>query len=184
MLALSGCCANDVCACGDAFADALYFRFQTAGPNRFWYRDIDTLYISRTTHPSTTGTNPITTPVTDSVMRVQPLTITASGDTSMAGPQSDIIINNATPFASAGGNIKLSAYDYHISTRRITKAGVVRYSFLINNIKLTGRYNATGCCTCYENTSKQFDLTDLKHVVTTQVVTDQNGVKVTTLLTK
>ena len=198
LLALAGCCANDICACQDASADALYFQFQVGGPKGFWYKDIDTVYITRTGHPatgttgstgttSTTGTtgSTTTTPGSTSVLRVLPLIISASGDTSISPSLNTVIINNASPFPSAGSNIKLDAYDYRISTRRVTNGKVIKYSFVVDSIKLAGRYNATGCCTCYENTGKQFDLVDTTHVAKRQVVTTAPGaLPITTPLTR
>jgi len=75
----------------------------------------------------------------------------------------------------AGGNTKLSAYDYEINAYRVTAKGGIRttqrLSYKITNIKLDGRYNANGCCTCYLNTQKQFDISSRFLEATTNLQT-------------
>jgi hypothetical protein len=154
VMALSGCCANNSCNCEDELADALFFSFQIGGPNGFAAAEVDTLFIVRITRP--TAAYP--TIVRDSVLRILPLT--ASG-TELK--RDSIVINNASPFSLAGGNTKLSAYDYQINVSQVTASGsgsrtTKRFTYAITNIKLDGRYDANGCCTCYLNTEKQFDI--------------------------
>jgi hypothetical protein len=166
IMALSGCCANNSCNCQDELADALLFSFQVGGTNGFAAAEIDTLIIVRITHP--TAAYP--TIVRDSVLRILPLT--ASG-TDLK--RDSIAINNASPFSLTGGNTKLSAYDYQLNASQVTAANgfrtTRRFSYTITNIKLDGRYNANGCCTCYLNTEKQFDISSRFLVATTDVRT-------------
>lgn len=175
-LALAGCCANDVCMCNDQFADALYFRFDynSLGTNSFTASDIDTVMLYRT---NIINPNPVkvgaTVSTTDSVLITRPI---VSGIIR----QDELVINNAAPFASAGGTIKLTAYTYRIVVRPNRKR---KYTYQVSNIKLTGQYKADGCCTCYENTSKQFDLT-ANGVSTTQVVTESMGQRKVVPLTR
>ncbi|RZL00027.1 MAG: hypothetical protein EOO62_24290 [Hymenobacter sp.] len=120
----------------------------------------------RITHP----TPAYPTIVRDSVLRILPLT--ASG-TDLK--RDSIVINNAAPFSLAGGNTKLSAYDYQINASQVTASGGVRttkrYTYTITNIKLDGRYDANGCCTCYLNTQKQFDISSRFLTATTDLRT-------------
>lgn len=196
LLALAGCCANDICVCNDALADALAFKFELGGSTGFRPSQVDTFWIVRITYPS--AISPVGTAIVrDSVLRVLPLVISASGDTTIATDLNSIVINNAAPFASAGSTTKLSAYDYRINTyQTISRGGsriIRRTSFLINNIKLSGKDDASGCCTCYENTGKQFDLSGQSYVGQTpvdtlptlpKIVTAPVDAPVVTLLTK
>jgi len=153
LLALAGCCANDICVCQDELADALFFTFRIGGTNGFRADQIDTLFIVRIPHPTTL----VPKPTRDSVLRILPL---ASGGSALT-QDSLIAINNAAPFAASGG-LKLDSYDYQITAYQYNKAapnGIrYRYTFKVSNIKLAGDYQANGCCTCYSNTGKQFDL--------------------------
>jgi len=169
LLALAGCCANDICICQDELADALFFTFRIGGANGFQANQVDSLFIVRIPHPTTA----VPKPTRDSVLRILPLA--ANGN--MLTQDSIISINNAAPFAASGG-LKLDAYDYQITAYQYSKTapnGIrYRYTFKVANIKLTGQYNANGCCTCYQNTSKQFDLSSnlIKPTITqTKVVT-------------
>ncbi len=151
-LALAGCCANSVCLCDDKLADALYFSFQIDGPGGFAATDVDTLLVTRITNADPTR-NILASRETK--LLVLPLT------NNMLGLKRDsLLINNASPFASAGGTTKLDAYDYRIVAVRTDQVAgrkvTARYVFKVNNIKLNGRYKADGCCTCYENLAKEF----------------------------
>lgn len=153
LLALTGCCANDVCICQDELADALFFTFRIGGATGFQAAQVDTLFIVRIPHPTSLVPNP----ARDSVLRILPL---ANGGTTLT-QDSIISINNAAPFAATGG-VKLDAYDYQITAYQYNKAAPngtrYRYTFKVSNIRLAGQYVANGCCTCYSNTGKQFDL--------------------------
>jgi hypothetical protein len=197
LLALAGCCANDVCLCDDALADALSFEFKVGGTTGFPPSQIDTFFIVRITTPAANA--PVGTMIVkDSVLRVLPLAISGSDTTIATGPNgtnlNSIVINNAAPFASAGSTTKLDAYTYRINAyQRVTRGGkrtISRVFFLINNIKLAGKDDPSGCCTCYENTLKVFDLSSNIHPLqparTLPIVPDPNNPKalVTTLLTR
>ncbi len=151
-LALAGCCANSVCLCNDKLADALYFSFQIGGSGGFRATDVDTLLVTRITNADPTR-NILANRETK--LLVLPLT----SDT-LGLKRDSLLINNASPFASAGGTTKLDAYDYRIvavRTRQVAGRKITaRYVFKVNNIKLAGRYKADGCCTCYENLGKEF----------------------------
>lgn len=153
-LALAGCCANDTCLCNDLLADALLFSFKIGGTDGFLATDVDTLLVTRITHPDP-QTN--AKPSRETKLLTYPLT----ADT-LALRNNSFIINNAAPFASAGGTTKLKDYDYRIvavRTKQVAGRKVqTRYLFKINNIQLAGDYKANGCCTCYENSSKRFDV--------------------------
>jgi hypothetical protein len=183
-LALAGCCANDTCDCQDYLADALFFRFNYT-PHRlsasgrfasFNAQDIDTIRIyRRSIIPSTLRDTIGYVRQLDSVTVVRQLdTRTSPGDTLIATrvlstsansstttlvDQDLIVINNASPFATRG-SAKLDSYTYRIGVLR-SRTGRRKPSpiYYITNIQLQGRYNADGCCTCYENTAKTYTLT-------------------------
>ncbi|OGX89684.1 hypothetical protein BEN49_08765 [Hymenobacter coccineus] len=176
--ALAGCCANNVCDCDDARADAFYFKFDT-GPGGFVPEtELDTVVLKRYTLqlddkglPARIKTHlPTYTAYADSldnagtfdqvnVVRYIPTTATplrprVSTDT--------VLINNNAPFTQAGPR-KLSTYLYRIEVRRapgqLLHNDPRRYE--LNKITLAGEFYGTGCCTCYRNVSKTGILTNL-----------------------
>ncbi|MFD1874697.1 hypothetical protein [Hymenobacter bucti] len=180
LLALAGCCANDICNCPDTgLADALQFKFnytthrQTSGGRfiSFNASDVDTLRIYRTSF--NTNNNPNFAATTDSVTIGRPLVITAAGDTLISDTlrvtssngeirkmpgQSIVVINNATPFPASGG-AKLNSYTYRISLlRNSARNRKPTYSYYLTNIFLDGKDEANGCCSCYRNLGKAFTL--------------------------
>jgi hypothetical protein len=151
MMALSGCCANDVCICGDNFADALFFRYAhrvkvATGINA---SDVDSVIVTRTALPDPKNPNDIPRP--DSVVIGRRVIVPKAGVTIETVTQDTVIINNASPFASAGSTTKLDAYTYRIT---LYKSAKTLATYRITRVALQGRYNSTGCCTCYENLSK------------------------------
>jgi hypothetical protein len=183
-LALAGCCANDTCLCNDYLADALLFSFQIGGPGGFRATDVDTLLVTRITHPDPkTNAKPS--------RETKLLTYTLTADT-LRLTNNSFVINNAAPFASAGNTTKLDAYDYRIvavRTKQVAGRKVqTRYLFKINNIQLAGDYKADGCCTCYENSGKRFDVniaaSDTATVVPRIVTTPDVDKQITTELKK
>jgi hypothetical protein len=179
LLALAGCCANDICICQDELADALFFTFRVGGANGFRADQVDTLFIVRIPHPTAL----VPKPTRDSILRVLPL---AANGTQLT-EDSTISINNAAPFAASGG-LKLKDYDYQITAYQYSKSAPngnrYRYTFKISNIVIDGQYNAKGCCTCYQNTGKQFDLSsNLYSGTQTKIVTAPITKPITTPLT-
>jgi hypothetical protein len=166
-LALAGCCANDTCICNDLLADALLFSFKIGGPDGFLATDVDTLLVTRITHP-----DPKSNTNTQISRETKLLTYRLTADT-LGLVNNSFIINNAAPFASAGNTTKLNAYDYRIVAVRIKQVAgrkvQKRYLFKINNIQLAGDYKASGCCTCYENSGKSFDVNITASDTTTAV---------------
>jgi hypothetical protein len=155
MMALSGCCANDVCVCNDSLADALFFSYShrvkiATGINA---SDVDSAIVSRTTLPD--PKNPTVSTRTDSLVVGRKVLVPRKGITTDSIVQDIITINNASPFASAGNTIKLDAYTYRITLYKSAKALA---TYRINHIALQGRYNSTGCCTCYQNLNKALTL--------------------------
>jgi hypothetical protein len=180
LLALAGCCANDICLCADTgLADALQFRFnytthrQTSGGKfiSFNASDVDTLRIYRTARNIKNISNFVA--ITDSVTIGRPLIVNPAGDTlisttslvtSSSGVadtlkgQDIVVINNAAPFPASGG-AKLNAYTYRIALiRNRSKNRKPTYSYYLTNVFVNGFYEANGCCTCYRNTGKAFTL--------------------------
>ncbi|MGI4867645.1 MAG: hypothetical protein ACRYFZ_27240 [Janthinobacterium lividum] len=181
MAALSGCCANNVCNCNDALADALSFRvnytrhrqYNGTAAITFSASDVDTLRIYRTTRPPANAKDTLSfVRSTDSVTvaRVARPSSTSPADTVIYTPtttsagttlveQDVVVINNTSPFASTS-TTKLSGYTYRIgvisNASRRRKPLAIYY---ITNVQLQGRFNGNGCCTCYENTGKTYTLT-------------------------
>lgn len=184
-LALAGCCANDTCDCQDNLADALSFRFNytlhrqlnASGKfSSFNAQDIDTIRIYRRSvlpatlrdtigfvrqNDSVTVVRQLDTQTSpgDTLIATRVLSTSANNTTTTLTNQDLIVINNAAPFATRGST-KLDSYTYRIGVLR-SRAGRRKPSpiYYITNIQLQGRYNANGCCTCYENTAKTYTLT-------------------------
>jgi hypothetical protein len=155
MIALSGCCANDVCVCNDGLADALFFRYGHrvkigTGINA---SDVDSAIVTRTARPD--PKSPANTPRTDSLVVGRKVLVPRKGVITDSMVRDIIIINNASPFASAGDTTKLDAYTYRITLYKSTKPLA---TYHITGVKLQGRYNTNGCCTCYQNLSKVLTL--------------------------
>lgn len=167
-LALAGCCANDTCLCQDELADALFFSFQIGGTGGFLATDVDTLLVTRITHP-----DPKTNALPSRETKLLTLPLTSNG---LSLKRDSLIINNAAPFASAGSTTKLDAYDYRIVAVRTDQVAgrkvVSRYIFKVNNIVLAGDYKADGCCTCYENSGKSFSFNAVANDTTNVVSKD------------
>jgi hypothetical protein len=149
-LALAGCCANDTCVCNDLLADALLFNFKIgSGTGDFLATDVDTLLVTRITKPDPRTNGKVSR---ETKLLTYPLTSNTLGS---------FVINNAAPFASAGGTTKLKDYDYRIVAVRTDQVAgrkvISRFVFKVDSIKLAGNYKANGCCTCYENSGKKFE---------------------------
>lgn len=141
---LTGCCANNTCNC-DQLADAILLRFNvqdTTGtkPTGYQLSEVDTIRIVR--YRLLGATAP------DTVLLTRPKSRAAT----------DIVISNTAPFPLSGTQ-KVNAYRYIILlTDRHRRAPQVRQRYDLTNIRLAGRFQADGCCTCYENTTKTADL--------------------------
>ena len=138
---LSGCCANNVCDCQDAQADAIQLRFsRAAGSTGFAPADLDTIIIQRYPKKFTATTKP----------EVVTLLRTA------AQLRDSIILNNTSPFAQTG-SAKLSQYRYVVQypTQTPGNKPVATTALVIDSVLLRGSFDGTGCCTCYTNTEKK-----------------------------
>ena len=163
LILLAGCCGNGPCDCQDSLADALYFGFQTTGPNAFSRAEIATVYlarydttnlkISRDSLPLVLNqrvTNGLKIQIADKQNHVMPaIPVDTAGL---------LILNNTAPFSVASSNGKLSQFVYRLyvpqdSAGTFKKRTFTTYSF--DRIRLVGRYKADGCCTCYENSLKR-----------------------------
>lgn len=157
-LLLAGCCANNANDCQDLLADALYFRLDQ---NTFRSSDIDTVYLAQ--YSATNSTTPVNTArllpgvLSDSILARQ------LRQAKIKLPSATIVLSNTYPFATASAGSKLSLYNYRLlvprgdSARVRVNGGLAArpvYSFAIGPVTLSGRYNADGCNTCYENTKK------------------------------
>jgi len=136
---VAGCCANNVCNCEDSLADALYFKFRTGpdsltGPD-FGRNEVDTVYVLRYPLPNS-GSH-------DSIAVLPTATIRQ--------PDGEFYLNNKEPFALATGR-KVNSYEYVILVGDRRRQQFRR--FVVNNIRLKGSFEGTGCCTCYVNSGK------------------------------
>jgi hypothetical protein len=139
---LAGCCANNVCDCNDSRADAIYLRYQVDGISAFRPEEIYTISVLRFKVLPKLATDK---PVYDSVAFVR----TAST------VNQPIVINNNAPFGQAS-SLKLNNYEGYVL--KVGTAGRVIQQDVLQNIKLSGSFEADGCCTCYRNISKTADL--------------------------
>jgi len=139
-LLLDGCCANNVCNCDDANADAVTLRFFTGGPGGrpFAATDLDTVVLLRSPLPYNASTKPETVRL-------------------FRGPaqaNDDVVLNNNTPFGQVS-NTKLSHYRYEVQyLAHPTNQGTPTTVLVIDSVKLKGSLAADGCCACYTNTGK------------------------------
>ena len=143
---LPGCCANNVCDCDDANADAIELRFSTtaAGPagQPFAAADLDTLVIQRSPLPYSPANKFETVTVYRGAAQVR----------------DSVVLNNGTPFAQVGGT-KLNGYRYLVQylahpAGAPGKKGVPTTAVVIDRVALSGALDGSGCCTCYTNTEK------------------------------
>ena len=143
---LGGCCANNVCDCDDANADAIKLRFSTtaAGPTgqTFAAADLDTIVLQRSPLPYSVANKFETVTLYRTAMQ--------AGDS--------IVLNNGTPFSQVGST-KLSGYRYVVQylahpASAPGRKGVPTPVVVIDRVELSGAMEGTGCCTCYTNTQK------------------------------
>jgi hypothetical protein len=149
----SGCCSNTTCDCQDELADAVKVRFKTpieTDSTGFSPAELDTIRLVRARIP-TASTLPNTT--------FRPDTFLLARTAAQAGE--DINIANARPFAFTG--LRISGYRYQLLVPQNNRRKPTRFlRYDLTGIMLKGGYNAEGCCTCYENTEKNFYLKTYK----------------------
>lgn len=176
LLALvAGCCANNTCDCDDLQADSLFLVLANNRVNAdtvatsFTRAELDTVYIQRyAPERPATATTPLqpagalSDPVT--IVRAQQSVINSAllrklnRATPPLTPATTIVISNTAPFSPGTTGGKLNAYNYVLTVQDRSTLTRRTYKYELRNITLTGQYNATGCCTCYENSKKQFTL--------------------------
>lgn len=162
LVLLAGCCANNPCDCQDLLADSLYFSFRTTGPNAFSLNEIQNVYLAR--YDSTKLTiNRDSLPLPRNQRTTKALRRHLGVDLKVDTIGLVIVSNNA-PFAAASSTAKLSGYVYRLYVPQdSTVAGVLKKhsytTFTLDRIRLIGRYQADGCCTCYENSFKRVRVT-------------------------
>jgi len=158
LVLLAGCCGNTACDCQDLLADSLYFSFKTTGANAFSNAEIATVYLARydTTASKKTSLDSLPLVRNQRVTRVLKAQIASKQQT--VDTTGLVILSNNAPFAAAttGGNI--SRYRYRLYVPQ-DSAGTFRKhtftTFSLDRIRVIGRYQADGCCTCYENSLKR-----------------------------
>jgi hypothetical protein len=183
LLALvAGCCANNACDCDDLQADSLFLVLKDASKSSsptdttyFSTAQLDTVYLQRyapaTPARPANGATPaqpaqpegaLSDPV--SIVRAQQTKVNTAllrklnRATPRLSPDSTIVISNTTPFAPSITGGKLNAYNYVLTVQDRSVKPRRTYTYKLVNIMLQGQYNADGCCTCYENSKKQFTL--------------------------
>ncbi|WP_210521449.1 hypothetical protein [Hymenobacter terricola] len=134
-LLLSGCCANNVCDCDDAKADAVELRFDPL----FLTSDLDTVLIKR--YPK--DFNATTIPETVTLIR------------NTAHARDSVLLNNNSPFAQVG-TTKINSYRYVVQyyVQQPGSKPVATTALVIDKIDLQGSFQGDGCCTCYTNSRK------------------------------
>lgn len=139
---LSGCCANNVCNCQDAQADAIKLRFSTdptPGSRGFALADLDTIIIQRYPKKFTATTRPETVTLLRTAAQIR----------------DSIVLNNNTPFAQTGTS-KLNQYRYVVQylAQVANRKSVPTTVLTIDSVFVRGSLDGSGCCTCYTNTEK------------------------------
>ncbi|WP_046242945.1 hypothetical protein [Hymenobacter terrenus] len=138
---LNGCCANNVCDCNDAEADAITLRFSTdvAVGGVFAITDLDTIIIQRYPKNFTLSTKPETVTLLRTAAQVR----------------DSILLNNNAPFTQTGGS-KLNRYRYVVQYLKQMPGSkpVATTALVIDSVRLRGNLDGSGCCTCYTNTEK------------------------------
>jgi len=206
LLALvAGCCANSNNTCDDLYADSLYLvpKSKPSNPNDSTYftsAQLDTVYLQRYTpaqpaKAATSTTPPIaaqpegarSAPV--AIVQSQPRTATRLNvRLAAAGLTRDsvvVVISNTTPFSPSTAGAKLNAYNYVLTVQDRTTKPRRTYEYVITNIALQGKYEADGCTTCYENTSKSFQITRgsrTRLAPATETEKDKDGIKIPKLI--
>lgn len=159
---VAACCGSVACECNDTYADAIGLQFSTTNSQDslrgFFPSYLDTVYLVRI--PRDTTQRP----------RADTATITRSRAAVFTQP---IIINNATPFGLVTGR-KLDAYRYTLYLAKKRKA-TPTYTYTIDRIQLNTRYQGDGCCTCYQNSSKQVSVINQKGLSQEFDLTDTSG---------
>lgn len=132
---LSGCCANNVCDCKDAQADAVQLRFS----NAFSVSDLDTILIQRYPLKYTAATKP------ETVTLIR--TVTHARDS--------ILLDNATPFPQLG-SARLNRYRYVVQyyVQLPGSKSLATTAYIIDSLHIRGSLEGNGCCTCYTNAEK------------------------------
>ncbi len=177
---VAGCCANNTCNCDDLQADSLYLVLKDApsagvanDTTYFTAAQLDTVYLQRyaTAKPAqpATATTPaiaaqpegaLSAPIT--IIRAQQANVNSALLRKLTRanlPNTTLVISNNTPFAPGTTGGKLDAFNYLLTVQdRSVRAPRRLYTFTVKNIALQGQYAGDGCCTCYENTQKQFQL--------------------------
>ena len=136
---LSGCCANNVCDCDDARADAIELRFALGGPQGFVPQDLDTITLRRYPLPY------------DPLGKFESVTLYQTP----GQVQDSILLTNNVPF-SQSGSTKLNAYRYVVQYLKPVpgRKPVPTDVAVLDRVQLAGTLDADACCTCYTNTEK------------------------------
>ncbi|NML66614.1 hypothetical protein HHL22_15510 [Hymenobacter sp. RP-2-7] len=192
LVLLAGCCGNTPCDCQDLLADSLYFSFRTQGANAFSNTEIATVYLAR--YDSTrAGLSLDSLPLVRSQRVNNTLKRRLAASPISVDTTGLLILSNNAPFAAAtaGGNI--SRYRYRLYVPQDSAGTFKKHTFTtfsLDRIRVIGRYQADGCCTCYENSLKRVrilggNFTDPNIITnTTEAGSGSNRVPVVIQLTK
>jgi hypothetical protein len=134
---LAACCGSVACECNDGYADAVAVEFDrtSSSAKPFTLEELDTVFLVRTYLRDTAKA-----PIPDTV-------VVTRTDSARARP---IILNTTSPFTLAN-NRKIDQYRYKIYLGKRKKPADF---LLLDSIDLNGRYQADGCCTCYQSTRR------------------------------
>jgi hypothetical protein len=157
LVLLAGCCGNTACDCQDLLADALYFSFKTQGANAFSNSEIATVYLARY-DTTRAGLNLDSLPLVRSQRVNNTLKRRLAGSPINVDTTGLLIINNNAPFTAATAGGKLSGYRYRLYVPQDSAGTFKKHTFTtfsLDRIRVIGRYQADGCCTCYENSLKR-----------------------------
>jgi len=183
---LAGCCANNANTCDDLQEDSLFLFLANNRVNAdtvkvsFTRAELDTVYLQRFTpaaparsalpaQPEGAPSAPISivrnrqTTANSALLRklsnasltlpnTSPIRLTATNT---------LVISNTNPFDPSSTGGKLSAYGYILTVEDRSVKPRTTYRFRLDTIVLKGQYEADGCTTCYANTQKEFQLTQL-----------------------
>lgn len=196
LLALvAACCSNTACNRDDLRADSIYLTFDRTSPDSvatspgmattsFTQAEIDTVYLQRYGLKDSTLLGDAAT-----LVSAQPRPALTTLLKSVNLDTRTLVISNLAPFPPSSTGGKLNAYNYRLTVKDGNK-GARAYIFYIENIQLTGNYEADGCCTYYRNTKKTFQVhrkaltTSTPFDATETALTETGGVPVPFILHK
>ncbi|KUG09680.1 hypothetical protein ASU33_18510 [Solirubrum puertoriconensis] len=149
----AGCCGSVACDCQNYRTDALIFRFSADSTGGTGFRAAELTNVVLVRYNSIRPGDSLNLQKTDTVRLTR----------TRATAFTPVVIDNTEPFTQRFGR-KLgtseprNSHRYAILLTGAARNSPVRKRYFIGGITLTGKVEADGCCTCYENTQKSFYL--------------------------